>query len=210
MSRYLTLAVLLGVIMAPSLCGLPDRQRPVERVGSVDISACQQMIFFAVLEGLYLDGVSTEDVERILAVDPKTHLPQFQEHFVYACPLCMPAFDAFQLYRSRPQFFGRKDNSDTFGIGLDPIVQRKLRSSKKADQLEAIQGLIDKWVRRRLDSMRLSKGERAEWDQAMQEGRSKGMGLLRQQQANGAQIQYAGWKGCAICDGAAGACQLPR
>jgi hypothetical protein len=211
MFRYLTLtAVLLGIILISSLSGLADRQRPVERIGLVDAFSCQQLVFFAVLEGLYVDGVSTKDVDLILAVDPSTNQPRPEEHFVRACPLCMPAFDAFQLYRTRPRFFERKNNSDTFGIGLDPIVQRKLHNDKRADQLEAIQGLIDKWVRRRLDAMRLSKEERADWAQAIEEGRKQGMERLRQDQANGGLGQYWGWKRCAICDGTAGACRLPR
>jgi hypothetical protein len=167
--------------------------------------ACQ-LVFFAVLEGLYTDGVTNEVVDRILAVDPTTGQPRMEEHFVYACPLCHPAFEAFRLYRLRSPFSGLKAGGDTFGTGLDARVVSQLMSEKQADRLAAVQALIDTWVRRRIDSLRLTKEERADLSKRLEERRQEGMAQLKAGQSD----RYAGWKGCAVCDGAAGACRLPR
>ena len=201
------LSALILVVAVLSLRG--DTQKPRGKPRTMDPGSMTQLVFFAVLEGLYEDGVSTDDVDRILAVDPKTKAWRFEEHFVYGCPLCMPAFDAMALYRSRPVFHGRKDSADTFGPGLEPALKKKLESAQKSDQLEAIQTLVNRWVGRRLDSMRLTKDEREQWTAVIEEGRQKGMGLLQTAQA-GNRNEYLGWKGCAICDGSAGACQGAR
>lgn len=208
MKRYFAaLSVLVLIFCVISLRG--DTQKPREKPRIIDPGSCTQLVFFAVLEGLYEDGVSTDDVERILAVDPRTKQPRLEEHFVYSCPLCMPAFDAMVLYRSRPNFYGRKDSADTFGPGLEPAIKKKLDSAQKADQLEAVQTLVNRWVGRRLDSMRLTKDEREQWTAVIEEGRQKGMAFLQAVQA-GNRNEYLGWKGCAICDGSAGACQATR
>jgi hypothetical protein len=153
------------------------------------------MVFFAVLEGLYTDGVENETVDLIIPSG------RFQDHFVDCCPLCQPAYEAFRLYRSRERFIGFKEPPDTFGKGLDAMVVGKLRSSKKTERLEAIQGLVSTWVRRRLDSMRLSEEERTAWSQRVEERRQQGMARLQLEQAKG----QSDAKGCAICDGSAAA-----
>jgi hypothetical protein len=208
MKRYLAaLPVLVLILGVFSLRG--DTQKPRGKPRIIDPGSMTQLVFFAVLEGLYEDGVSTEDVDRILAVDPKTKALRLEEHFVYGCPLCLPTFDAMVLYRSRPTFHGRKNSADTFGPGLEPALKKKLDSVQKADQLEAIQALVNRWVGRRLDSMRLTKDEREQWTAMIEEGRQKGMASLQAAQA-GNRNEYLGWKGCAICDGSAGACQATR
>src|SRR5688572_9755879 len=51
-----------------------------------------QLVFFAVLEGLYRDGVTNSDVDLIIPPGDGGR-PRFDnEIFVYACPLCHPAF----------------------------------------------------------------------------------------------------------------------
>jgi hypothetical protein len=161
-----------------------------------------QMVFFAVLEGLYTDGVSNETVDLIIP-DGKFH-----EHFVDCCPLCQPAFEAIRLYRSRQEFIGFQRPPDTFGKGLDAKVVATLRSAKKTERLEAIQGLVNTWTGRRLESMRLSKEERADWSRRLEERRKQGMAQLQRCQAQGQ--GYAGWKSCAICDGSAAAFSQPK
>jgi hypothetical protein len=193
--------LLLTVLGLSLLIGSPTGAAPAAPAAKPKPLAVDQLMFFAVLEGLYTDGVSTEAVNLIVSFDPGTGQANMHEHFVGGCPLCTPAFDAFILYRSRQQFYGRKDSKDTFGGGLDGSVLKKLQSAKQADRLEAIQGLIDRWVRQRLDSMRLSPEERAEWTRQIEAGREQGMRGLKGDPA------HAGWKGCAICDGAAGACK---
>src|SRR5262245_66503155 len=58
-------------------------------------------IFYAVLEGLYEDGVSNGLVKLMLEKDPKTG--NFL-HLVYSCPICDPVLDALHVYESRANF----------------------------------------------------------------------------------------------------------
>ena len=164
------------------------------------------MVFLAVLEGLYLDGASNEVVDAIICPDPKTGQPQFHKHFVDACPLCNPTFNALLVYRSRPSFYGYQKPKDTLGPGLKPELVKQLRSAKRAERLAAIQSLVETWVRRRLDSLALTADQRAAWASKLEEGRKQGMERLKQSQAQG---HNADWKGCAICDGAFAGSRLP-
>lgn len=185
----------------------------VERQSWVEDPVCQT-VFFAVVEGLYADGVSNEDVDLIVPPDPKSGEPTMTEHFIYACPLCSPAFDALRLYRARRPFYGMKpSNISAFGQGLEPAIRDQLRSSKKADRLAAIQGLVEKWVRRRVETMRLTPAELTQWQERVEARRQQGMKMLESFQAGGhgdfyGKI-YSNWprKGCAICDASAAACK---
>src|SRR3954462_8291362 len=108
-------------------------------------SRASQIVFFAVLEGLYNDGVSNADVDLIIPSGNSG--PKFDlEHFVYACPLCHPAFEAFRLYRQRERIYGLKAAVDTFGPGLDSSVSDRLHSPDPNQRRQAIEGLISRWV----------------------------------------------------------------
>jgi hypothetical protein len=209
--RLLAVCTLAAVVFAKPPAEPAEAKKPAEKNAVTEV-AVNQMVFFAVLEGLYTDGVSNEVVDLILHIDPKTKAPRFNEHFVDHCPLCHPAFDAFVLYRSRPSFsLARKDGrNDTFGCGLGPGIVAQLKSAERADRRAAIQTLVTTWVSRRLESMRLTAEEREEWAKGIEEGRRQGMGFLRQYQGGGPKGPYADWKGCPVCDGTAGACKKPR
>jgi hypothetical protein len=153
-------------------------------------------IFFAVLEGLYEDGVSTEDVELILRRDPKT---RYLENFVYACPICNPARDAFEVYRSRPMWKYKLPH-DTFGKGLDAETHAALWSTDRAARLDAVEGLVRKWVGRRLAMMRLTADERSAYENEFAMMRKEGMSELKDS-------ALADMKRCAMCDGAFGAAE---
>lgn len=159
-----------------------------------DPSLHHRTVFFAVLEGLYEDGVATTDVERILLQDEAKQLM----HFVPGCPLCMPARDAFRVYRTRTLWTDYKNLPDgTFGPGLSEQTRSALHSDDFATRFQAIQKLIERWVGKRLDLMRLTKDERFAWRNAIADMRKRGNALL--QSANAA---LRGQKACAICEGA--------
>ena len=200
------LLVLAGLAWTNGLNGVPG---PEPQGTGPEFSNDQvfSMVFLAVLEGLYLDGASNEAVDAITCPDPKTGQPRFHEHFVDACPLCLPTFNALVVYRSRPSFYGYQKPRDTLGPGLKPELVKQLRSAKRAERLAAIQSLVETWVRRRLDSLALTADQRAEWARALEEGRKQGMERLKQWQAQG---HNADWKGCAICDGAFAGSRLPE
>src|SRR6266496_3203022 len=69
-------------------------------------SRASQLVFFAVLEGLYRDGLSNETVDLIIPPGENGKGRFEPEHFVYTCPLCHPAYEAFKLYRQREEFYG--------------------------------------------------------------------------------------------------------
>jgi hypothetical protein len=168
-------------------------------------SRVSQLVFFAVLEGLYRDGVKNEDVDII--IPPGEHgAPQFdRSYFVYACPLCHPAFEAFRLYRQRAPFAGLKSRADTFGPGLEDAVRAQLRSPKVEVRRAAIQGLITRWVEQRLDLMRLTAGERTALTHEMADARKQGMNMLHSFSSTDSTRTN-----CPICDGSFGACKLRR
>jgi hypothetical protein len=157
-----------------------------------------EMVFFAVLEGLYRDGVPNAAVELVLAVDRTSGQ---RDHFVYACPLCSPALEAFRLYRQRPMFEGLKSPTDTLGHAFEPALLDRLRSEVKQERLDAVQGLIQAWVQQRLEVMRLTPEERQEWSDNLALRKKEGMARLGTRED---------WKNCAICDGTVLACRRIR
>jgi hypothetical protein len=166
-----------------------------------------QLVFFAVLEGLYRDGVTNSDVDLIIPPEASGK-PRFdKEIFVYACPLYHPAFEALRLYRQREEIFGLKGKVDTFGRGLDESVRKQLRSPEAAERRQAVEGLISRWVGQRLEVMRLTAAEREDITREFEAGRKQGMGSLNQTVKAGEVSQSR--TNCAICDGSFGACKLP-
>jgi len=201
--RCAALVVVLAFLLMPGVAeNKPPTPQPVDRIDWISDPTCQ-LVFFAVLEGLYSDGVPDDIVDIVLGVRAQTKGPQFDTHFVYCCPLCHPAYEAFRLYRSRQPFYGRKDSADTMGPGLEPSVARKLRSDRVNDRLEALHGLIKRWVTLRLDTMRLTGKEKDDWAERLAIRRKLGMESLEKSNFAG---KKAGYKGCAICDGSADAC----
>jgi len=158
-----------------------------------------QEIFFAVLEGLYRDGVSDEVVEKILVTDEITGYPA---NFVWCCPICMPALDAFNLYRARPGFAAIKARKDTFGEGLSDEVVARLGSPVMQVRQGAIRELVEGWVRRRVDAHRLTYDERLRFEENMRLRREQGMAWLISYQEQGLGGSYVEMSDCAFCDGA--------
>ena len=160
-------------------------------------------IFFAVLEGLYADGVENEIVDAIVAIDEQTRYPA---NFVYACPVCMPAFDAFRIYRLRPEFYGSKGKRDTFGPGLAEALEQRVLSDDLAVRQQAILELVEDWMRRRMESLRLTDPERERWRREMEARRKQGMAYLESYRRERLGGTYAWMKECPFCEAANGAC----
>jgi hypothetical protein len=171
-----------------------DEASQIERP---DISG---LVFFAVLEGLYRDGVPNEAVDSILLCDPESGR---YLHFVDGCPLCTPALDALRTYRNRAPFYARKAFRDTFGPGLPPETLERLASEDIHVRLFAIEELVRSWVSRRLEGMRLTPEERGQWSTELALGRKRGMGMLSSSaRLPGRELVNT----CAFCDAATGAC----
>lgn len=159
----------------------------------------QRELFFAVLEGLYADGVSNEAVDAILAVDPSSGLPA---NFVEGCPICVPAQEAFRAYRSRPESRFKRP----FGDGLDPALERMLIAGTPEQRFERSGRLVQGWIERRLESLRLTAEERAAWGRMTEAWREKGMAMLEDIRSREAPGIFAGRKSCQMCDAAKAAC----
>jgi hypothetical protein len=205
--RLAAFLALTGIIALTALklsgVGPPQSHPPSARNTWVE-SQASQVIFFAVFEGLYRDGVTNADVDLIIPPG-RNGRPTFDsEHFVYACPLCHPAYEAFKLYRQREQFYGFKGRVDTLGTGLDDAIRQRLQSKNPADRRKAVEDLINRWVGERLDMMRLSADERRAITSEMEQGRKKGMNGLKQASAGSSHTRT----NCPICDGSFSACKL--
>jgi len=170
-----------------------------------------RFVYYAVLEGCYEDGLSSRDLNQILLKQEKgPHL-----HFIYGCPLCMPAIHAFEAYRSRPErFYGMKGDTSTFGPGLEPALSAKLDSARPAERLEAINTLVQRWIQRRITQHRLTERERAALQKGLETKRKKGMETLQSYKKNGkletAAPAFVEKQECAVCNGAVGIDYLPR
>lgn len=170
-----------------------------------------RFVFYAVLEGCYEDGLSNSDVDQILLKSEK----QTYLHFIYACPLCMPAIQAFEAYRSRPaRFFGDKRGTSTFGEGLEPALMLKLHNTKVEDRLEAINALVQRWIQRRTTQLRLTQPERTTLHKELEAKRQKGMEMLQAFKKNDTVAMFApsfaDKAECAVCNGAVGMDFRPR
>ena len=196
LSTFLMLGIVVGIVA--SLLRGADAPRTSDGRAIWYQSRAGPLVFFGVLEGLYHDGVGNDVVDLIIPPDKNGQAQFDREHFVYACPICHPAFEAFQLYRLRQRFFGLKRDVDTFGSGLEKAVTVRLRSSDPDERRKAIEELINRWVKRRLESMRLSESERQAITEEMEQGRNEGMNALK----SATQSR----KDCPICDGSFGAC----
>src|SRR5260221_7841590 len=100
--------------------------------------ACR-LVFFAVLQGLYEDGVSDEVVNSIVPADKKGR-EKMRHSFVLDCPLCQPAYEAFCAYQSRPRFL----DEGKLGKGLPEKTVEGLMSKKISTRLITLRGPIRK------------------------------------------------------------------
>jgi len=225
------LAVLLAAHAAPTdPPPAADHAAGTDSGGPWYTSPWGQLVFFAVLEGLYADGVQPEVVRAVLsgppddpsvgggARDPSSLPPEerWRQHlettlFVPACPLCTPALVAFETYAARGPLHFKGYHADgrpldTFGPGLPDALVARLADPKRAVRLAALQELVTTWIERRLDFGRATAAEREELRRWMEDGRKAGMnqlGALRQSIDSAA---AASWPRCATCDASVEAC----
>jgi len=167
----------------------------------------RKLIFYAVLEGLFEDGVAGEALELILPDARSMTLEDAPEktNFVYACPICMPTFDALRLYPARLPFYAQKATKyNTYGPGLSEEIMKELRGTP-FQRRDAIEALINKWIQRRLDNLKITDCERDQIEKNLSAMRKKGEEMLKRFQSeknyNGFKKYYENWKKCAACSG---------
>jgi len=165
-----------------------------------------RMVFHAVLEGLYEDGIPDSVVDSIV---PKAGTDPVKRSFVVQCPLCHPVYEAFAAYQKRPTFAGDKRN--TFGKGLDAETVKALTSDIPRTRLLALKPLVRTWVERRLTAMRLTAEEKKDWTTKLGERSAQGKAELARLIAS--DPNYKGWSGywgCAACNGTTDACEAVK
>lgn len=170
--------------------------------------ACR-LVFFAVLQGLYEDGVSDEVVNSIVPPDKKGR-EKMRHSFVLDCPLCQPTFEAFCAYQARPRFLG-EDRAATLGKGLSEKTVQGLMSKTVSIRLITLRGPIKRWVEARLVSMKLDAGEREKWWKDIMARSGQGTTTLNGLRATDPWYKdWSGYWGCAACLGSRDACEQVR
>ncbi len=189
-----TIAGALALALCASVGTGPDAApAPEER---------SQFLFFAVLEGLYEDGVRPSAVESVLAADELVGEPGL---FVPGCPICGPIRDALLVYGRGPRIGAwlkvrgsdEQDDPRGFGPGLSEDEHAQLVSVDRLTRSEMFETLVRRWCDRRYDRLRMSDDERGEMRAAIEAGRKQGMAALQ-----GSEMQRRFGDRCPSCDGA--------
>jgi hypothetical protein len=161
-----------------------------------------RMVFFAVLEGLYEDGVPTEVVDLVVPRG-ETGDDAVKHCFVIRCPLCNPVYEAFRLYQVRKPFASDPERADTFRRKpVAPETVPSLRSSDVYTRIRAMGGLVQPWIERRLESMRLTEAERVDWRGKLLARAKQGDGIFAEFKHAGGNVYAEKWffyDGCQAC-----------
>ena len=207
---------LFGILVAASsviivLCFLFSASQPIAAVQPEEKAVTDwkkdppcQMVFFAVIEGLYADGVPDDVVDSIVPRKKNGGDNPLKTSFVMQCPLSQSVYEAFSLYQQRSGFGGEEKMRNTFGKGLDADFAANLKSSDLRTRLLALRALVRLWVERRLTMMRLTKAEKYEWGGKLQVRGEQGRRILYKLRQT--DPHYKNWNpywACAACDGAA-------
>lgn len=164
------------VLMIAALAGFAPSapQAPRLEFGTKEFN---RFIFFAVLEGLYEDGVPEATVTRILE---RRANEGFYVHFVYACPICGPTVDAFRAYSRRQDFhYGWKQPDSAYlGGPLPPDLLQALENPDVSTFRNGLERLVQRFLNRRMDLLRFTPDDRKSVHAAMQTGRKQGMAGL--------------------------------
>ena len=181
--------------VAPGVSAPQDPKPVVSRWQ--DDPACR-MVFFAVLEGLYTDGVPNEVVDLITPKEGDA----VRHSFVVECPLCHPVLEAFRLYQSRRPF--AQDKGDTFGkMEVKPELLTALKSDSVFTRIQAMGRLVQPWIERRLALMRLDAKEMAEWKAKLLARAKEGGELfdrLKREKGSTYEKDWQFYAGCQACE----------
>jgi hypothetical protein len=207
--RNYSLLLVLGLIATlsplwsadPPKAQPPRKETPKPPPDWKEDPVCK-VVFFAVLEGLYEDGVSSEAADNVVG-KTKDGKGEIKQTFVFACPLCHPVYEAFRAYQQRPTF---RDKGDTFGKGIDPRLETDLRARDLLTRQGALQTLVHRWVERRLNGMGLSEVQKKDWARRLEERSNQGGELLETLKQSDPWYRGWGYGFCAACRGCTDAC----
>ena len=162
-----------------------------------------QFVFFAVLEGLYRDGIQNEIVDAIIGDKIIKKENKVKTHFVFRCKLCHATYEAFRTYRNRPAFMQTKGAS-TFGNGVDLNRLKKLRSNDARTRIYAMGALVRPWIMHRIKETRKTPEEKTAMKKQFTKYAQKGADLLKthKRAKDGFYLDWSFYGSCQACEAA--------
>ncbi len=159
-----------------------------------------RLVFHAVLEGLYADGVPTDVVDLVIG-KPATLAEPVKRCFVFRCDLCHAVYEAFAVYQRRPAFNGG-GGVDTFGkVEIDASVKKALASDTPQSRVYAMGALVQPWIKRKLFALRMEDAEKRALMQRLMDLVQKGSQRFSEGRAK--DPAYADWMfygSCQACE----------
>jgi hypothetical protein len=171
-----------------------EMKMPLIVLATLMLTACQQEdkprridsdVFLrrAVVEGLTEDGADQAFVSESLTG---------QELFVLKCPICEPVRKGFIDYaRAEPR------DKPPAGKGFPKEIVEDLKKPDRASQLKAVERLVDRYVSRHYDRLKMSTEERRRMQAALEVGKKEGM-QMKELGPNKGLFDF-----CPSCNGAA-------
>jgi len=162
-----------------------------------------QFVFFAVLEGLYRDGVQNEIVDAIIGEKILKKDDKVKTHFVFRCKLCHATYEAFRTYRNRPAFMQTK-GSTTFGKGSDLKLLKKLSSKDARTRIYAMGEMVRPWIMHRIKETRKTPEEKTAMKKQFEKYAQEGANLLRthKRAKDGFYLDWSFYGSCQACEAA--------
>ena len=162
-----------------------------------------QFVFFAVLEGLYRDGIQNEIVDAIIGEKIVKKENKVKTHFVFRCKLCHATYEAFRTYRNRPAFMQTKGAS-TFGKGVDLNGLKKLRSNDARTRIYAMGALVRPWIMHRIKETRKTPEEKTAMKKQFEKYAQEGADLLKthKRAKDGFYLDWSFYGSCQACEAA--------
>ncbi|MEM7012644.1 MAG: hypothetical protein AAF585_14300 [Verrucomicrobiota bacterium] len=162
-----------------------------------------QFVFFAVLEGLYRDGIQNEVVDAIIGELADKEEDKVKTHFVFQCELCHATYEAFRVYRNRPVFMDTKGES-AFGEGTDLKILSHLRSDDASDRVHALGRLVRPWISHRIEETRKTPEEKTAMKEQFQEYTREATNLIEayQKEEDGFYLDWNFYGTCQACEAA--------
>ena len=202
---FLTATAIISAPIAGADQTVATKKKPVNAADKVNViwqnDPLCQFVFFAVLEGLYRDGVQDEAVDLVLG--RKVDLDEKVKHcFVFKCELCHAVYEAFALYKARPPF-KNTEGKTTFGKGVDSKVIEELKSEDVRTRIYAMGGMIRPWIQHRVEQTRMTVEEQTAMKKKFEEYTREGRKLLSEHR--GTDKVYLDWVfygTCQACEAA--------
>ena len=189
-------------LQSPALAAEPETAAAKKSVQWQNDEMCQ-FVFFAVLEGLYRDGVQNEIVDAIIGDKVEKKEDKVKTHFVFRCELCHATYEAFRTYRNRPAFMDAKGAS-TFGKGADLKLLKDLRSKDARKRVYTMGALVRPWIMHRIEQTRKTPAEKTAMKKKFAEYAQYGAKMLNahRKAKDGFYLDWRFYGSCQACEAA--------